>query len=667
MATAVEPPAAARDHPAGDTPWRAGRGAWLEDAGTTFTVWAPLARTVVVHVAGGVAAGDHAMAPVEGEPGVYAAQVRGVRAGDRYGYRLDGGDALPDPASRAQPDGVHGLSQVVNPHAFAWDDAHWPGLALADFLIYEMHVGTFTPEGTFDAAAARLPELLAMGVTAVEVMPIASFPGRRNWGYDGVHLYAPQQSYGGPEGFRRFVRTAHALGIAVVLDAVYNHLGPEGNYLERFGPYFSDAYRTPWGRALNYDGRGSDEVRRWARDNALHWIADYHVDALRLDAVHGIYDFGAVAFLEELSDAVHELGRRLGRKVQLLAESDLNDPRLVRPPERGGFGLDAQWADDVHHTIHATLTGERNGYYADFNGRATIADVYREPFFYARRYSHFRGRTHGRPATDVPRKRFVVSAQNHDQVGNRPEAERLALLVPPGKLRLAAALVLLSPYVPMLFMGEEYGETAPFLYFTDHGDPALAEAVREGRKREFLEIERHGDPPDAQAEETFHRSRLQWDRRTREPGASLLRLYTDLAALRREEPALRPGESELLVNGEHEWCTVLRTMTPTGDIFDSVRARRMVFQAFNLGDEPRDIPVPEEAAGAWRLRLSTEATGYGGSGGASEAIGALEPSAADAPKRLLAAPGAAGQARTIRLGPWSAAVYLPDTDHEGAR
>jgi maltooligosyltrehalose trehalohydrolase len=600
---------------------------------------------------------------------VLAVRLEGVRAGDRYGYRLDGSEPLPDPVSRAQPDGVHGLSAIVDPAAFTWDDAHWPGLALADFLIYEMHVGTFTSEGTYDAAAARLPELLAMGVTAVEVMPIAAFPGTRNWGYDGVHLYAPQQSYGGPDGFRRFVRAAHALGLAVVLDVVYNHVGPEGNYLERYGPYFTDAYRTPWGRAMNYDGRGSDEVRRWARENALHWISEYHVDALRLDAVHGIYDASAVAFLEDLSDAVHALGRRLNRKVQLLAESDLNDPRLVRAPEQGGYGLDAQWADDVHHTFHTTLTGERSGYYADFFGNATIADVYREPFFYARRYSRFRGRTHGRPATGVPRKRFVVSTQNHDQVGNRPEAERLAVLVPPEKLRLAAALLLLSPYLPMLFMGEEYGETAPFLYFTEHGDPALIEAVREGRKREFVEIEHHGDPPDSQAEETFARSRLHWEKRTREPGASLLRLYTDLAALRREEPALQPGASDLLVAGEHEWCTVLRTMQPAGDIFDAVRARRMVFQAFNLSDEPREIPVPAEAVGGWRLRLATDAPGYGGRGDAERSITSptTPPGGTDAPKRLLAPDGTVPRARTVRLGPWSAAVYLPDLDGEDAR
>ena len=645
------------------------RGVTLDANGATFSVWAPAATTVTLHIASGAARGDHEMSPVDGAAGVHSVFVPNVRTGDHYGYRLDGGDPLPDPRSCAQPDGVHGLSAVVDPSAFEWNDQHWPGLSLADFLIYEMHIGTFTAEGTFDAAAARLPELLAMGVTAVEVMPIASFPGQRNWGYDGVHLYAPQQSYGGPEGFRRFVRAAHAVGLAVVLDVVYNHVGSEGNYLERFGPYFTEAYRTPWGRAVNYDGRDCDEVRRWAHDNALHWITDYHVDALRLDAVHGIFDFGALSFLEELSDAVHTLGRQLGRKVQLLAESDLNDPRVVLPPERGGYGVDAQWADDIHHTIHALLTGERGGYYVDYQGISTIADVYRDPFFYARRYSPFRGRTHGRPAGDVPKRRFVVSAQNHDQVGNRAEGERLTALVSPEKLRLAAALVLLSPYVPMLFMGEEYGETAPFLYFTDHGDPALIEAVREGRKREFREIARHGDPPDPQAETTFRRSRLCWDQRSREPGAALLRLYTDLAALRREEPAFRPGDCELLVEGEHDWCTVLRTMTPIGDIFDAVRTRRMVWQAFNLSDAPRDIPVPDQAAGRMRLRLSTDATGYGGSGIADEVIAPLQrvTQADDAPRRLLAPSGSPPRSRTVRLAPWSAAVYVPDLDGEEAR
>jgi maltooligosyltrehalose trehalohydrolase len=626
-------------------------------------VWAPRAKEVVVHVAGGAGAGDHPLARVAGERGVWSAAVPAVRAGDRYGFRIDGGTPLPDPASRSQPDGVHELSEVVDPTQFAWQDGNWPGMSLPDFVIYETHVGTFTPEGTFDAIVPRLGQLAALGVTAIELMPVAEFPGGRNWGYDGVHTYAPHHAYGGPDGLRRLVNAAHQHGLGVVLDVVYNHVGPEGNYLDQYGPYFTDAYRTPWGRAVNFDGPGSDGVRRWAHDNALYWISEYHVDALRLDAVHGIFDFGALAFLEELSDEVHELGRRMGRKVQLMAESDLNDPRLIRPPEHGGYGLDAQWADDVHHTIHATLTGDRHGYYQDFAGIATIADVYREPFFYARRYAPHRDRMHGRSSAGVPRQRFVVCAQNHDQVGNRPLGERLASLVPPDRQRLAAALVLLSPYIPLLFMGEEYGETAPFLYFIEHGDPELVEAVRKGRRREFealgLAAAAQLDP---QSEETFARVKLDWERREAADGALLLALYTDLLSLRREEPTLKPGASVVHVEGSADWCTQLRSMPLQGDIFDSVRAQRTLWCAFNLIGRPQDVPVPAEAPWGWRLRLSTDEPTYGGSGITTAVVAPAEQEpAADGPKRLISASlPAERRARTVRLAPWSAALYVRD-------
>jgi maltooligosyltrehalose trehalohydrolase len=647
--------------------WQLRRGAMLVEGGVTFSVWAPLARDVAVHVGGGESAGDHAMSRVNGERGVWSATVAGVAAGDRYGFRLDGAEPLPDPASRSQPEGVHALSQVVDPSQFAWQDGNWPGMALPDFVIYEVHVGTFTPEGTFDAIIPRLAELVALGITAVELMPVAEFPGRRNWGYDGVHLYAPHHSYGGPEGLRRLVNAAHQHGLGVVLDVVYNHVGPEGNYLDRYGPYFTDVYRTPWGRAVNYDGRGSDGVRRWAHDNALYWVSEFHVDALRLDAVHGIFDFGALGFLEELSDEVHELGRRMGRKVQLMAESDLNDPRLVRPPEHGGYGVDAQWADDVHHTIHATLTGERHGFYQDFVGIATIADVYREPFFYARRHSTHRGRVHGRSSAGVPRQRFIVCAQNHDQVGNRPLGERLASLVAPERQRLAAALVLLSPYVPLLFMGEEYGETAPFLYFIEHGDPDLIEAVRAGRTREFESIGLAAAQIDPQAEETFARSRLDWSRRDSANGALLLALYTDLLSLRREEPTLKPGASVIHVEGSTDWCTTLRSTPLQGDIFDQVRAQRTLWCAFNLTGRPQDIPVPAEAPWAWRLRLSTDEPNYGGAGLTTALVPATEQEpAADVPKRLLAASmPVERRARMVRVAPWSAAVYVRDFEDSG--
>ncbi|MDB4889593.1 MAG: malto-oligosyltrehalose trehalohydrolase [Gemmatimonadetes bacterium] len=649
--------------------WQLYRGARVTPFGTTFSVWAPAATSLSVHIATGDAAGDYALGLAEGQRGVWEVAVPGVKAGDRYGFVVDGADPLPDPVSRAQPDGVHGLSEVVDPDAFVWTDDQWHGVAMQDVVIYEIHVGTFTPEGTFEAAAARLPELLSLGVTAIEIMPVSSFPGRRNWGYDGVHLYAPQHSYGGPQGLKRLVNAAHAHGIGVVLDVVYNHVGPEGNYLDRFGPYFTDVYRTPWGRAVNYDGPGSDAVRRWAHDNALYWVSEFHVDALRLDAVHGIFDFGSLSFLEEISDEIHEIGRYLGRKVQLMAESDLNDPKLVRPPEKGGFGLDAQWADDVHHTIHAALTGESHGYYRDYHGIATVADVYREPFFYARRYNAHRDRTHGRSSAGIPRQRFIVAAQNHDQVGNRPNGERLATLVGPDRQRLAAALVLLSPYVPLLFMGEEYGETAPFLYFIEHSDPDLIEAVRTGRKREFEALGKSEAQIDPQAEETFLRSRLDWSKRDTDAGARLMTLYCDLLALRRDEPALKPGDSETHVQGAAEWFTALRVLPLRNDMYDAVRSRRALFCVFNLSGETLNIPVRPEAIGSWKLRLSTDAVGYGGGGAMIEDIPAERTAAAsDAPKRLLERRDPlVDQLRGVRMPAWTAAVFERDFLSDGAR
>jgi maltooligosyltrehalose trehalohydrolase len=647
--------------------WKLHRGATLTPTGTRFSVWAPNATSLTVHVATGSAEGEYPLSLADGQRGVWEAFVAGVTAGHRYGYRIDGGNPLPDPVSRSQPEGVHALSEVVDPDAYTWMDEYWRGVALADCVIYEIHVGTFTPEGTFDAAAARLPELRALGITALELMPVASFPGRRNWGYDGVHLYAPQETYGGAQSLKRLVNSAHAHGIGVVLDVVYNHVGPEGNYLDRFGPYFTDVHRTAWGQALNYGGPGSDEVRRWALDNALYWVSEFHVDALRLDAVHAIFDVGALSFLEELSDEVHELGRQLGRKVQLMAESDLNDPRLLRSPERGGLGLDAQWADDVHHTMHAMLTGEHNGYYQDFRGIATMADVYREPFFNTRRYSAYRDRVHGTSPAGVPRQRFIVYSQNHDQVGNRPNGERLASLVGPDRQRLAAALILLSPYVPLLFMGEEYGETAPFLYFIDHADPALIESVRVGRQRELTALGQLEAQADPQKEETFQCSRLDWERRDGDAGSLLLALYRDLLALRREEPAFKPGACDLDVQGTAEWLTVLRVLPLEHDIYDAVRLRRAVFCAFNLSDQTMNVPVRAAGIGAMTLRFSTDAAGYGGAGAAIPDIAPDEPPVAvnDAPKRLIEAPAPAKQIRSVRLPAWSAAVFVRDVADYG--
>jgi maltooligosyltrehalose trehalohydrolase len=579
------------------------RGAAVDPRGAVrFSVWAPHARAVTVRVLSGPRRGDWALDA--GRDGVFAAIVDGVEAGSDYVYRLDAEDGpreRPDPASRHQPGGVHGPSRVVDPTDFRWTDAGWSAPPVADLVLYELHVGTFTAAGTFDAVVGELPRLRALGVNAIEIMPIGEFPGGRNWGYDGVSLYAPQSTYGGPEGFRRLVDAAHAAGIAVVLDVVYNHVGPEGNYLGDFGPYFTDRYRTPWGAAINFDGPDSDEVRRWAVENAVYWVRDFHVDGLRLDAVHAIVDLGARHVLAEIADAVHAAGAALGRRVHVIAESDLNDARLVRPPERGGHGLDAQWSDDFHHAVHAALTGERQGYYADFGGVAPVAKCLADRFVYDGRHSSFRRRRHGAPATDVPRDRFVVCVQNHDQVGNRARGDRLATLVPPAGRRLAAAALLLAPYVPVLFMGEEYGERNPFPYFVSHDDPALVEAVREGRRREFAAFTWDGELPDPQAEATFRRARLE----PAHGDPALLALYADCLRIRRAEPALRPGDAECRVVADDEAGWVAYVLTPRAG------AELLAVLAFGGGCDVR-VPVPDPAA--WRLVLSTEARRYGGGG-----------------------------------------------------
>ncbi|MGH7748223.1 MAG: malto-oligosyltrehalose trehalohydrolase, partial [Candidatus Dormibacteria bacterium] len=405
--------------------------------------------------------------------------------GTDYRLGVDGHPGLPDPRSPHQPEGVHGPSRTVDHRAHAWGDGDWRGAELADAVLYELHVGTFTPQGTFDAAAARLGHLVELGVTAVEIMPVAEFPGDRGWGYDGVNLFAPHHAYGGPDGLRRLVDACHAHGLAAVLDVVYNHLGPDGNYLGAFGPYFTDRYRTPWGEAINLDGRQSDEVRAFVVDNALMWLRDYHLDGLRLDAVHAILDTSAVHILEELAGRVRALEAELGRRLWLIAESDLNDPRLVRDPDRGGYGLDAQWTDDVHHALHAVLTGERTGYYADYGRVEDVAQALRHAFVLDGRYSRYRERRFGRPIGDLGGAHFVVCLQNHDQVGNRATGDRISATLSPGLLACGAALVLCSPYTPMIFMGEEWGAATPFQFFSHMPDSALREAIRDGRYAEF--------------------------------------------------------------------------------------------------------------------------------------------------------------------------------------
>ena len=585
--------------------WVLERGASATRTGTRFSVWAPNAKRVDV-----VLEGDGGSFPLEaGEGGVFTADVAAAKAGTGYRFRLDGGEPRPDPVSRWQPDGVHGASRVVDPSVFRWTDARWKGLEMADYIIYELHVGTFTTAGTFDAATERLAELKALGITAIEIMPVAEFPGARNWGYDGVSLYAPHSAYGGPEALRRLVNTAHEAGLAVVLDVVYNHVGPEGNYLPLYGPYFTETYKTPWGPAVNYDGADSTEVRRFVIDNALYWVTEYHVDALRLDAIHGIYDFGARHILQELVERVRAQAAALGRKVQVIAESDLNDPRVIRPPAVGGLGFDAQWSDDFHHAVHALLTGEDKGYYADFGGVDALAKAIGERFAYDGRHSAHRRRRHGAPAADISADHFVICTQNHDQVGNRAAGDRLTTILSFEQQKLAAALLLLSPYVPLLFMGEEYGETNPFQYFVSHGDEKLVAAVREGRKKEFEAFGWGDEVPDPQAEETFARSKLDWRKPGRSPHKELRALYRDLLRLRQMEPALRPGDATVSVRNDaaRRWVTV--ELAPADG--------NAVVALFNLSESRQPVPLPNDDDG-WDPLLSTDDAPYRSSPGSAD-------------------------------------------------
>jgi len=505
---------------------------------TAFSVWAPAAGEAEVEVAG--QRYPMTLEPSATSEGWWTADVPDVAAGIDYGFRLSGGDLLPDPRSPRQPFGINGPSRTYDHSAFPWTDRRWRGGPLHGSVIYELHVGTFTPQGTLDAAIGRLDHLRELGVHTVELMPVASFPGQHGWGYDGINLWAVHEPYGGPDGLKRFVDACHARGLAVLLDVVYNHVGI-GNRLSDFGPYFTDAHVTPWGPAVNLDQPGSDEVREFLIGNALMWLRDYHLDGLRLDAVHALEDHRALHFLEELATEVQALAALLNRELVLVAESDTNDPRLVTSREAGGYGLSAQWSDDFHHAVHAAITGERQGYYDDFGSMAALAKTYTRVFYHDGIWSTFRRRTHGRQVDvfRIPAHRFLGYLQDHDQVGNRATGDRIAASLSPELLRAGAGLVLTSPYTPMLFMGEEWGADTPWQYFTDHIDPGLAKAVAEGRKAEFTT---HGwgeeDVPDPQDKETFLRSKLDWTQPGHEPYLGIRAWYHELIALRRARPEL---------------------------------------------------------------------------------------------------------------------------------
>ncbi len=519
-------------------------------------VWSPFAKEIEL------ISGEEVLGMHRDETAWWAVEAPGVQHGSDYGFRIDRGAVLPDPRSPWQPAGVHGLSRRVDHSLFEWSDAGWRPPPLGAALIYELHVGSFTPQGTFEAVIQKLDHLLELGVTHIELMPVAEFSGNRGWGYDGVDPYAPHHAYGGPAGLKKLVDTCHRRGLAVILDVVYNHLGPSGNYLGSYGPYFTDRYKTPWGDAVNFDGPWSHEVRRYCIENALMWLRDYHFDGLRLDAVHAIIDTSAVHFLEELAAAVACLNAEVSRQHVLIAESDLNDPRIVRPPEAGGYGLDAQWNEDFHHALHAVLTREQGGYYRDFGHIADLAKVFSTAFVYDGRYSAHRERYHGRPATGLPGSRFVGCLQNHDQIGNRATGDRTAGLLSPGQLKIGAALVFFAPYIPMLFQGEEWAASTPFLYFCDHQEKELAEAVRQGRREEFAAFGWDTDRiPDPQAASSFESSVLRWREVREDKHQDMLNWYRSLAELRRSLPDLRDPRIEgtrVHYSENEEWMTVQR-------------------------------------------------------------------------------------------------------------
>jgi maltooligosyltrehalose trehalohydrolase len=559
--------------------WRLSYGATpLPNGGVQFRVWAPEAGCLSLQLS------QQSPLAMRRDGEDFELLVADAHAGDTYSFVFGDGRERPDPVSRSQPRGVHGPSQVVDPDAFVWSDQDWKGIALAEYIFYELHVGTFTTEGTFAGAISKLGHLKDLGITAVELMPIGEFPGARNWGYDQVDLYAPHSAYGGANGLKGFVDACHQAGLAVVLDVVYNHVGPEGNYLAEFGPYYTDHYRTPWGRAVNFDGPYSDGVRRFVIDNALYWLTEYHIDGLRLDAIHGIFDFSARHILAELRDRFHEQAAHLGRQAWIIAESDLNDVRVLNAHSAGGYALDAQWLDEFHHSVYTYVTGVNRSYLAGFGELRHIHKAITEGFIQDGCYSPFRKRHFGTSSRDLAGHRFVAFIQNHDQIANTSQGRRLAQLVPIEQYKIAVALLLCSPCLPLLFMGEEFAETNPFLYFTSHGDPALARAVSEGRWKEFEEFTDSAGFVDPQTPEAFERSKLSWHLLDQARHKEMAHLYCELIRLRKRWPCLHNGRKDLTrveFDEAGRWFRIERS-DPSG-------SRAVLFCNFSEADLPVNL------------------------------------------------------------------------------
>jgi len=599
---------------------------YLGNSRSRFTVWAPFRDRMEVKI---LDQDKERIVPLQpAGQGYWQVEVQDVPPGSLYLYRLDNDLERPDPASQSQPQGVHGPSLVVDHTPFAWEDQDWSNIPQSELVLYELHIGTFTAEGTCAAVIPRLAELKDLGVTALSLMPVAQCPGDRNWGYDGVYPYAVSQAYGGIQGLKELVNACHCQGLAVILDVVYNHLGPEGNYLRDFGPYFTAKYATPWGEAVNFDQAYCEPVRRFFVDNALYWVEHFHLDGLRLDAIHAIMDYSPHPFLQELSLEMEAMGQVQGKPVYIIAESDLNDARVLRSRSQGGFGHQAQWTDDFHHSLHAVLTGEHQGYYQDFGRLQDVQKSMENGYVYTWQYSQFRKRRHGTSSQECRGEQFVVYTQTHDQVGNRMLGERLSQLVSFEALKLAAGCMLCSPFLPMLFMGQEYAETAPFLYFVHHSDPDLVEAVRRGRAEEFKDFQWSGTPPDPQDEKTFTDSKLNWDLRTTGEHQKMLALYQKLLGLRRSLSPLKVlDKSRARAQTWHEdtMLTVHRWY----------RGREVLFIG-NFQNRKQSWEI-RRTMRSWFLQIDSSQERWGGPGGL-------------APERL-------DQAAQVTLMPWSFVLY----------
>jgi maltooligosyltrehalose trehalohydrolase len=574
---------------------------YLNNGLCSFTLWAPLAEKVELHI---ISPQERLIPMEKRDHGYFSVETDHVLPGTNYFYRLNGEKDRPDPASHFQSEGVHGPSQVINHQAYRWKDDNWQGIELKDLIIYELHVGTFTPEGTLKAIIGRLDDLVDLGVNAIEIMPISQFPGSRNWGYDGVHPYSVQNSYGTPDDFRQLVDECHARGIAVILDMVYNHLGPEGNYVTEMGPYFINKYHTPWGAALNFDEHYCDPVRDFFAESAVFFLDNYHIDGLRLDAIHAVFDMGAVHFWQYVTEKIEQLSLIKGKRFFTIAESDLNDTKVIRSRETGGWGFDSQWMDDFHHSLHTLLTKEKMGYYADFGSIEHLAKAIQEGYVYNGIYSEYRKRRYGNDSSSHSGEDFVVCIQNHDQVGNRMLGDRITQLLSFEALKLAAATLLLSPYVPMLFMGEEYAEDTPFTYFVSHTDSWLVEAVRNGRKAEFAAFAWLGEAPDPQAEATFQSSILQWYKRNESKHQQMYRWYKQLIQLRKERPALHhPDRNNMQVSIAAQNILVLQRWHESDDLLCLL----------NFSDLPTEFRL-EGNDSIWQQVLDSTDTKFGGTG-----------------------------------------------------